>query len=104
MEEKKKRWRPSLTAYRALESELAELKEANSKLGKECEALRRQLGSGGQPDMVFRDTYDALLIKTDNERRNMLAEISRLSDALDECRAECKRLVNRSFFARLLNK
>ena len=52
MEEKKKRWRPSLTAYRALEKEVAELKTQVETLEKsngfmEMELQRMQTKADG---------------------------------------------------------
>lgn len=42
MEEKKKRWRPSLTAYRELEKKLADQIEGTSMLVRECDAWREK--------------------------------------------------------------
>ncbi len=54
MEEKKKRWRPSLTAYRKLEKEVSELKNENASLERsnqlmeeEMERLRGALDEAG---------------------------------------------------------
>ena len=43
MEEKKKRFRPTLTAYRALESEVSELKSKNETLEKSNVMLEEEL-------------------------------------------------------------
>lgn len=57
--EKKKRWRPSLTAYRALESECSELREKVSALRKEIDRknadvkrLRRDLAAASKGELV----------------------------------------------------
>ena len=82
-EEKKKRWRPSLTEYRALEKELADVKEsyrlqllAGERLAEEVNALKSsQRASGGD---------DALLLEL-NER--LESQIEGTSSLVAECDA-----------------
>ena len=79
MEEKKKRFRPSLTAYRALENEVSQLNEANKLLEKSNKYMEEE----------------AIRLRKENEDLE--------KDVLD-LKKELKNLRNRSFFERLLNK
>lgn len=97
--EKKKRWRPSLTAYRELQREIDEQIEAKSVLVADCDAWRekyhelaekeektsRYLQKILQSD-VSCSTYESVL----NER--------------DEYRRMYEELRGRGFWARVLNK
>ena len=85
MAEKKKRFRPTLTAYRALENEVSTLKEENAKLLSKNHVLEQS-----------------------NEL--MEAELKRLRNALDEIiksyallGAEMAMLKARGFWARVFN-
>ena len=106
MEEKKKRWRPSLTAYRALENEVSELKEKLSRL------MRRR--GTDENVKVLRDHIEAL--ESENsllKRSNAMVEKGRdtLSGSLETLRmenemlkGELRLLKSRGFWARLLNR
>lgn len=100
MEEKKKRWRPSLTAYREMQRQVEEalvlLKDARKELvsGKafvdkmkaENEALMRS---------------NSMMEKELSLQREMNDELNRLNEKL---RDELFDLKNRGFWARVLNK
>lgn len=45
MEEKKKRWRPSLTAYRELEKQMKNEQDLHIHFAKECDRLKSELDS-----------------------------------------------------------
>ena len=106
MEEKKKRWRPSLTAYRALENEVSELKEK----------VRRLMGRKSSDDCVkvLRDHIEALenensTLKRSNELmekgRNVLnSDVATLKKENEALRDELRLLKGRGFWSRLLNK
>jgi len=68
MEEKKKRWRPSLTAYRELEDEVGGLKEQNRLLSREVANLRCEINEtcdDGEGRFVSREQYDDALRERD---------------------------------------
>lgn len=106
MEEKKKRWRPSLTAYRALENEVSELKEK----------VRRLMGRKSSDDCVkvLRDHIEALENENSTlKRSNELMEKGRdtLNDSVqtlrkenEKLRSDIRLLKGRGFWSRLLNK
>lgn len=123
MEEKKKRWRPSLTAYRELEKKLAEQIEGTSQLVKDCDAWRekyRELKKKYDDalhvrnDVVPRKVHQELV--TENRtlvesNKLMEEELNRVRDANVSLGKKCAELNNklsellsRGWFARLLNK
>ena len=88
MEEKKKRFRPTLTAYRALENEVSELREqlslseqSRSKLGEDYKYLKYELQSQREVTAEsikarerWKNTCDELI----ETRKNLTAEVERL--------------------------
>lgn len=100
MEEGKKRYRPSLGAYRALENEVSELREQlrlserSEKLV--SEELREVIGKNRTLEQSQRGMEQA--------RKDMLAEIARLSNALEHSQADVLRLRSRGFWARVFNR
>lgn len=104
MEEKKKRFRPTLTAYRELEKKVSELMEGNSRLVKDCDAWRdkfRQLQE--KFDSCDKGTLmrklseaEAVLAPLRNENESLSREIRDLSD-------EIERLKGRGLLARVFN-
>ena len=99
MEQAKKRWRPSLTAYRELEKELAEAKET----------IRIQAIDIRHKDedvKALKDENAALKKSNDSMEQGLKdhrAEISRLANALDACEVRVSYLQNRGLFARVFN-
>ena len=82
----KKRWRPSLTAYRSLEDEVSRLKEhlaASETRYVEIVAEHKKLME------MYRDTHD----------RNIL-----LSSQLAEAEEKVTRLMGRGLFDRIMNR
>lgn len=121
MEEKKKRWRPTLTAYRELEKKLESQIEGTSQLVKDCDLWREKY-------QILKKKYDELFplsqdaVSQVENLRDSLAESRRLHDEIsykhgelsaehdrlaEECkklRAENDRLKSRGFIDRLLNR
>ena len=99
MAEKKKRWRPSLTAYRALENEVSELKEQlahatnGSSASKELKALREKYDTLEKSNKYLEDSRDALIV----ENESLVKENEIL-------KFENTRLKERGFWARVFNK
>lgn len=98
MAEKKKRWRPSLTAYRALENEVSELKEQlalckHGELSEEVKELRHRNETLDSSNKYLETSRDGLL----EENKNLLKKNEELS-------FENKRLKERGFWARVFNK
>ena len=120
MEEKKKRWRPSLTAYRELEKRLGSQIEGTSKLVADCDGWREKYRnllddiSKGNVDVVLKDHIDSLRCENNAlERSNefMSREIGNLRDTNKaviqenkDLRDEICVLKSRGFFARVFNK
>ena len=69
MEEKKKRWRPTLTAYMELEKKLESQIEGTSQLVKDCDLWREKY-------QVLKEKYDEL--SAENERLKSRGFIDRL--------------------------
>lgn len=86
MEEKKKRWRPSLEAYRSLENEVSSLRERVKLLEKENNLLT--VGLDEASDTV------SMLVKDCDAWREKYQELSRRYDEL----------TRRGLIARLLNR
>ena len=137
-QEKKKRWRPSMTLYRALVKENDDLKEKlrlqrllemhleNELVSADFHAddLAKALSEcDSQLDVTsmlvkdcdgWREKYRNLLDKNnllersnahmESAQKDMRAEIARLSNALEQSRAEVLVLKNRGFWARVFNK
>lgn len=121
MEEKKKRWRPSLTAYRELEKKLESQIEGTSQLVKDCDLWREKY-------QILKKKYDELLPLSQDavsqvekltdslaeSRRlhnetlckygDLSAEHDRLAEESKKLRAENDRLKSRGFIDRLLNR
>ena len=98
MAEKKKRWRPSLTAYRALENEVSELKEqlalaTKGSAFKELKALREKYDTLEKSNKYLEDIRDALVV----ENESLVKENEML-------KFENTRLKKRGFWARVFNK
>lgn len=86
MEEKKKRWRPSLEAYRALEDEVSSLREQMMLL--QTENNRLTVGLDEASDTV------SMLVKDCDAWREKYQEMSRRYDGLK----------GRGLMARILNR
>ena len=100
MEEKKKRWRPSLTAYRSLEGELSEMREqcmilrqADAYRSDEMRILRSRLAASERSNTLLADEIERL--------RNSSRE---LTDENASLRAEVSRLKSRSLWKRIMDK
>ena len=100
MEEKKKRFRPSLTAYRALENEVSELREQLSlseqsrrKLSEDYKRLRDELQS--QRELT------AECIRARDRWKRSCEELVASKRELSE---EIGRLLSRSLWQRILNR
>ena len=100
MEEKKKRWRPSLTAYRSLEGELSEMREqcmilrqADSCRSDEMRILRSRLAASERSNTLLADEIERLR----NDSRELTDENASL-------RAEVSRLKSRSLWKRIMDK
>ena len=86
MEEKKKRWRPSLTAYRALENEVSELKEGMTALKSENVSLKQS------NDMLEKEIY------------RLRENVSKYEKESEELKDKLFLLKGRGLLARLLNR
>lgn len=86
MAENKKRWRPSLPAYRELEKKLESQIEGTSQLVKDCDLWREKY-------QILKKKYDELSAGHD-----------RLAEECKKLRAENDRLKSRGFIDRLLNR
>lgn len=114
MEEKKKRWRPSLTAYRELEKKLAEQIEGTSQLVKDCDAWREKYCELEKQVTGLKawngDSSDKISV-LDQSNKLMEEELNRVRNQRDELQkvnqrnlAYIERMESRGWFARLLNK
>lgn len=79
MEEKKKRWRPSLTAYRELEKKLESQIDGTSQLVKDCD--------------LWREKY-----------RELKKQYDEAVDEANKLRRENDRLMSRGIIDRLFNR
>lgn len=114
MEEKKKRWRPSLTAYRELEKKLESQIEGTSQLVKDCDAwLEKYCKLEKKLQEATDDFNDLNGDKKILEHSNKLMEdeLKRVREANESLGKKCAELSNklsellsRGWFARLLNK
>ena len=122
MSETKKRWRPSLTAYRELQKQLSEVnvlldeeKTTSEARLVEIERLKRELSDAMSVcDSVSKKEYEKLKteiisFKRSNELMDAELEIMRkkfgdMCQIADERSAEIGRLKSRGFFERLFNK
>ena len=84
--EKKKRWRPSLTAYRSLEDDVSRLKEHLAASETRCVEI---VAEHKKLMEMYRDTHD----------RNIL-----LSSQLAEAEEKVTRLMGRGLFDRIMNR
>jgi len=121
MEEKKKRWRPSLGAYRALEKEIEGHMEDKSLLVAECDAWREKYRalyesvselSGVINDMkalkaslcegrrMLEESNKALRLEAENLHTSLGRAVTMIEDKDDEI----DRLRSRGFWARVFNK
>lgn len=120
MEEKKKRWRPSLAQYREMERKLEEQIEGTSRIVQDCDGWREKYRklvkevSKNCVDKVLKDRIDTLERENDTLSRSnefMASELnsirkqdSSVARENQELRDELFCLKNRGFFARLFNK
>ena len=122
MSETKKRWRPSLTAYRELQKQLSEVnvlldeeKTTSEARLVEIDSLKRELSDAMSVcDSVSKKEYEKLKteiisFKRSNELMDAELEIMRkkfgdMCQIADERSAEIGRLKSRGFFERLFNK
>lgn len=100
MEEKKKRWRPTVTAYRALEKELKAVKDA----------YKEQLAADEHLSEKVKG-YKAKLITLEQSNKLMEEEMARLRQYSDEyferyisISKKYKSVMRRGFWARVFNK
>lgn len=119
-EEKKKRWRPSLTAYRALEAKVAEYESCKDlkKLKDDYDLLRNRFNDLAEKKKLMADDFKEreekmTIEKNALEKSNGLLEkeIKRLRELVEgydrdiiNLKAENARLKNRTFWQRLFNK
>lgn len=130
MEEKKKRFRPTLTAYRALEKELAEVREnyrVQSLFCKYSDEEIAHLKDAADEVVVWknraqeaeskckmlkglRDDFENKWLTSEqsnrlleDEVRNLRMTNARQKKGLDEANAEVDRLYRRGFWKRLFN-
>ena len=99
-QEKKKRFRPTLTAYRALQKENDELLESQSRLVRDCDEWRDKFRALNVKAKVLERSNEHM----ENAQKDMRAEIARLSNALEKAEAEVVILKDRGFWARVFNK
>ena len=108
MGEKKKRFRPTLTAYRALENEVSELKEqlrlqikADELLSKEKKELevRLEAAKGGDGGYLLK-----CIEQFEIASREASDTVSMLVKECDAWREQYHALKNRGLWARILNK
>lgn len=121
MEEKKKRWRPSLTAYRELEAKLESQIDGTSQLVKDCDAWREKyrklkvkFDDEHFASVHLHKEYNDLKAERDTlEKSNKLMEdeLNRLRAINDKLSKKCvdrddqiEALKNRGFWARVFNK
>ena len=120
MDEKTKRWRPSLTQYRELQAKLDEQIEGTSRIVADCDGWRAKYRSiieeisKGNDKKVLRDHIEALecenrTLRHSNEMMETELEKMRASDnefarENRELRDEVFCLRNRSFWARVFNR
>ena len=120
MEEKKKRWRPSLTQYRELQTKLDEQIEGTSLIVADCHGWRAKYRSiieeisKGNDKKVLRDHIEALecenkALRHSNEMMETELDKMRASDnefarENRELRDEVFYLRNRGFWARVFNR
>jgi hypothetical protein len=86
MEEKKKRWRPSLTAYRELEKQMKNEQGLHIHFAKECDRLKSELDSQIEGTSM-------LVRECDAWREKYRAQSERLA-----------RLESRGFWSRVFNR
>lgn len=117
MGENKKRWRPSLTAYRALEDEVSELKEqlklqlkADEYLSKEKKDLEvRFEAAKGEIELLKKGCKDGsglveCMKRFEDASREASDTISMLVRECDAWREQYHELKNRGLWARILNR
>lgn len=121
MEEKKKRWRPSLTAYRELEKQMKNEQDLHIHFAKECDRLKSELDSHieGTSLLVkdcdaWREKYNDLKAERDTlEKSNKLMEeeLNRekhtnkeFCETYHELKEKYDDLKSRGFWARVFNK
>jgi len=120
MEEKKKRWRPSLAQYREMERKLEEQIEGTSRIVAECDGWREKYRkmvkevSKNCVDKVLKDRIDTLERENDTLSRSnefMASELnsireqdSSVAQENQELRDELAYLKRRGFWARMFNK
>ena len=104
MEEKKKRWRPSLTAYREQEEtihrqcvELDAWRDKYRKLAESTDMVAYQKVVGERDQQIH---YNSL---KDKELESMRTQNDALRNEIVELRDEVYALEHRGFFARLFN-
>ena len=120
MDEKTKRWRPSLTQYRELQAKLDEQIEGTSRIVADCDGWRAKYRnlieeiSKGNDKKVLRDHIEALecenrTLRHSNEMMETELDKMRASDnefarENRELRDEVFCLRNRGFWARVFNR
>ena len=120
MEEKKKRWRPSLAQYRELEKKLESQIDGTSKLVADCDGWRekyrsviKEVSHGGDKK-VLREHIEALecenrtlrhsneLMETELKRNSQVLEWN--TRAMNELRGVLHSLKSRGFWSRVFNR
>ena len=120
MEEKKKRWRPSLTQYRELQTKLDEQIEGTSLIVADCHGWRAKYRSiieeisKGNDKKVLRDHIEALECENRTLRHSnelMETELRRNNEVINMCdnanrdlRGILHNIKSRGFWARVFNR
>ena len=89
----KKRFRPTLTAYRALENEVSKFKEMNARLVRDNQSLVDKNATLDQSNKLME--FELKRLREANE------QLSKMNKNL---RRECQYLQSRGFWKRLFNK
>ena len=102
MEEKKKRFRPTLTAYRALEKEIDELREQNRLLARENKVLTDEVDGlcALRSENRALEQSNALMEQELTRMRSCVATLEKENDSLCE---EVYALQHRGLLKRLFN-
>lgn len=92
MEEKKKRWRPSLTAYRELEGKLADQIEGTSRLVKDCDLWREKYRTLFKEYGKLKKQFQAGGVVTEADYNSLHVSYKNLVEKYDEEVSENRRL------------
>lgn len=107
MAEKKKRWRPSLTAYRELEAKVNELSEKERKCYEDYIMLEKRYQEKEKQVKSLQSKVATLEASNMHMEDGIIAEREQRKEAekqLDKARNEYKALKDRTFWKRVFNK